>query len=128
MMASIFEVYDIVDRLPDHTMAVTVPRPPGYHPLGEENPYAWVQKVSIKACDAGPLHSKRIVLKDSICLSGVPMSCGGDVPRRLCPECRCGCRDAHPRCRRRDHSAEIARRQSRPFPRLRRAIERERKG
>jgi amidase len=77
MMSGIFEAYDVVDQLPDNTPPVKSLRAPGYRPSGEENRWnAWVRKVSIKTCDSGLLHGKRIVLKDSICLAGVPMSAG----------------------------------------------------
>jgi amidase len=77
MMAGTFEAYDVVDRLPDHTPPVTAPRLPGYRPAGEENRWnAWARKLSLKTRDSGKLHGKRIVLKDSICLAGVPMSAG----------------------------------------------------
>src|SRR5437867_1561246 len=77
MMESTFEAYDVVDRLPDHVPLVAYPRTPGYRPSGIENQFnAWVRKVSIKGRPGGPLSGKRIVLKDSICLAGVPLSAG----------------------------------------------------
>lgn len=77
MMTGTFDAYDVVDRLPDHTPPVTSPRLPGRKPSAEENRWnAWARKLSLKTRDDGPLHGKRVVLKDSICLAGVPMSAG----------------------------------------------------
>jgi amidase len=77
MMEGTFDAYDVVDRLPDNVPAVTYPRTPGYQPTGAENKLnAWARKVSIRGKGEGPLRGKRIVLKDSICLAGVPLTAG----------------------------------------------------
>ena len=87
MMESTFEAYDIVDRLPDFVPTVHYPRTPGYQPSGAENQYnAWARKVSIKGAAAGPLSGKRVVLKDSICLAGVPLSAGTSFLQGYVPD------------------------------------------
>ena len=77
MMESTLQAYDVVDRLPDDVPPVHYPRTPGYRPGGDENPYnAWARKVVVNGRPTGPLAGKRVVLKDSICLAGVPLSAG----------------------------------------------------
>jgi amidase len=77
MMESTFQAYDVVDSLSDNVPLVTYPRTPGYRPSAEENRFnAWARKVSIRSSNDGLLSDKRIVLKDSICLAGVPLSAG----------------------------------------------------
>lgn len=77
MLDAVFSAYDVVDQLPDNVPPVTYPRTPGYQPSGAENRCnAWARKVTIKGKSDGPLKNKRVVLKDSICLAGVPLSAG----------------------------------------------------
>ena len=72
--------YDVVDRMPDYLPEVKYPRTPGYRPEGEENKYgAWYVKTSIKGRKGGKLAGKRIVLKDTVCLAGVPMMAGASI-------------------------------------------------
>jgi amidase len=77
MMESTFQAYDVVDSLSDNVPLIDYPRTPGYRPSGEENRFnAWARKAGIKGRNGGPLAGKRIVLKDSICVAGVPLSAG----------------------------------------------------
>ena len=72
--------YDVVDRMPDYLPEVKYPRTPGYRPEGEENKYgAWYVKTSIKGRKGGKLAGKRIVLKDTVCVAGVPMMAGASI-------------------------------------------------
>ena len=81
-----FQAYDRVQQLPDNLPPVKYPRTPGYRPNGGENRLgAWAVKSEVRGAPSGPLAGKRIVLKDNICLAGVPMMNGastlaGDVP------------------------------------------------
>ena len=75
-----FDAYDIVDALPDYVPLVTYPRTPGYRPSAEENKYgAWYVKTIVKGSATGKLAGKTVVLKDNICLAGVPMMNGAST-------------------------------------------------
>ncbi|MDH4392413.1 MAG: amidase [Aquabacterium sp.] len=75
-----FDAYDVVDALPDYVPRVTYPRTPGYFPAAEENKYgAWYVKTTIKGKSEGKLAGKTVVLKDNVCLAGVPMMNGAST-------------------------------------------------
>jgi amidase len=79
-MAGSFAAYDAVDALPDYVPPVKYPRTPGYRPTGEENKYnAWHVKTEIKGAPDGKLAGKTVVLKDNVCLAGVPMMNGSST-------------------------------------------------
>jgi amidase len=80
-------VYERIDQLPDYLPAVRYPRTPGRRPSPQENPYgAWYVKTEISGAPAGTLKGKRVVLKDTICLAGVPMMDGASVLEGYVPE------------------------------------------
>ena len=75
-----FQAYDRVQQLPDNLPPVKYPRTPGYRPNGNENRLgAWAVKSEVRGAPSGPLAGKRIVLKDNICLAGVPMMNGAST-------------------------------------------------
>ena len=75
-----FQAYDRVQQLPDNLPPVKYPRTPGYRPNGGENRLgAWAVKSEVRGAPSGPLAGKRIVLKDNICLAGVPMMNGAST-------------------------------------------------
>jgi amidase len=79
-MAGTFAAYDVVDALPDNIPVVTYPRTPGYRPQGEENAHnAWYVKTTIKGAPGGKLAGKTVVLKDNVCVAGVPMMNGSST-------------------------------------------------
>ena len=81
------QLYEAVDAMSDNLAPVGYPRTPGYRPEGEENKYnAWHVKVRIDGKAGGKLAGKRIVLKDSICLAGVPMMNGSTILEGYIPE------------------------------------------
>ena len=56
------------------------PRTPGVQP--QDNPLgAWYVRTDIEGRAGGPLTGKRVVLKDNICLAGVPMMNGASTLR-----------------------------------------------
>ena len=76
-MAGAFAAYDVVDAMPDFIPQVKYARTPGYFPPAEENVYnAWYVKSEIKGAPDGKLKGKTVVLKDNVCLAGVPMMNG----------------------------------------------------
>jgi amidase len=79
--------YDRVDALPDYLPEVRYPRTPGTRPSAAENPLgAWYVKSEIKGAPYGPLAGKRIVLKDNVCLAGVPMMNGASTLEGYVPD------------------------------------------
>jgi amidase len=81
------QAYDRVDALPDYLPEVRYPRTPGSRPSASENPLgAWYVKSEVKGAPYGPLAGKRIVLKDNICLAGVPMMNGASTLEGYVPD------------------------------------------
>jgi len=81
------QAYDRVDALPDYLPEVRYPRTPGTRPSPSENPLgAWYVKSEVKGAPYGPLAGKRVVLKDNICLAGVPMMNGASTLEGYVPD------------------------------------------
>ncbi|MCF3945636.1 amidase [Acidiphilium sp. AL] len=79
-LAASVAAYDLIDRMPDELPEVRYPRTPGTRPAAEANPYgAWAVQTTIEGAASGPLKGKTIVLKDNICLAGVPMANGAST-------------------------------------------------
>lgn len=82
-----FDAYDVIDELPDFIPTVRYPRTPGYRPTGEENRYgAWYVKTRIEGAPGGKLAGKRLALKDTVSLAGVPMMNGASTFEGYVPE------------------------------------------
>ena len=82
-----FQAYDRVNQLPDYLPPVRYPRTPGYRPGAAENPLnAWAVKSEVRGAAHGPLSGKRVVLKDNICLAGVPMMNGASTLEGYVPD------------------------------------------
>ena len=87
LMAGSFGAYDTVEAMPDYLPEVKYPRTPGYQPEGTENPYnAWYVKTTVKGAPHGKLAGKTVVLKDNICLAGVPMMNGASTLKGYVPD------------------------------------------
>src|SRR5271169_6826971 len=81
------QAYAALDAMPDEVPAVKYPRGAGYRPQGDENRYgAWYVKTAIKGAPDGKLASRRIALKDNVCLAGVPMMIGADILEGYVPD------------------------------------------
>lgn len=79
--------YGRLMQLVSPTLPVKYPRTPGYKPPPEENKYnAWAWKCNIQGAPEGPLKGKRIGIKDTICVAGVPMTDGSIVMEGYVPE------------------------------------------
>ncbi|HET8996162.1 MAG TPA: amidase [Acetobacteraceae bacterium] len=79
--------YNIVDQMPDELPAVKYPRLPGRRPAGEENKHnAWYVKTRVEGASGGKLKGKTVVLKDNICLAGVPMMNGAATLEGYVPD------------------------------------------
>jgi amidase len=82
-----FQAYDRVNELPDYLPPVRYPRTPGYRPGANENSLnAWAVKTEVRGAAHGPLSGKRVVLKDNICLAGVPMMNGASTLEGYVPD------------------------------------------
>lgn len=85
ILEATFADYDQVDALIDQPPVVRYPRTPGEQP--EDNPLnAWYVRTDIDGRPGGPLAGKRVVLKDNVCLAGVPMMNGAATLRGYVPD------------------------------------------
>ena len=87
IMEPYIQSYDRLDSLPDNLPQVRYPRSPGRFPDPAENPLnAWYVKTEVRGAPAGALQGKRIALKDTVCLAGVPMMNGSSIMEGYIPE------------------------------------------
>lgn len=87
VMEGTFEAYDRLTQLPDNLPPVRYSRTPGFRPGAEQNPLnAWAVIAEVRGAAHGPLAGKRIVLKDNICLAGVPMMNGASSLEGYVPD------------------------------------------
>ena len=87
IVAPFVEAYQALDAVPDHVPEVKYPRAPGYRPEGDENPHgAWYVKTAIKGAPSGKLAGRRVAVKDSICVAGVPMMNGASILEGYVPD------------------------------------------
>ena len=87
VMEGTMQAYDRLQQLPDNLPPVRYPRTPGYRPGAAENPLnAWAVKSEVRGAPYGPLAGKRVVLKDNICLAGVPMMNGASTLEGYVPD------------------------------------------
>jgi amidase len=87
VMEGTLQAYDRLAQLPDNLPAVRYPRTPGYRPGSAENPLnAWAVKTEVRGAPYGPLSAKRVVLKDNVCLAGVPMMNGASTLEGYVPD------------------------------------------
>jgi amidase len=76
-----------LDRMDDYLPPTMHPRSRGICPAPEQDPlHAWYVRTSIRESDRGPLHGKQVVLKDNICLAGVPMMNGASTLEGYIPD------------------------------------------
>ena len=87
IMEPYIQAYDRLDVAPDNLPPVRYPRSPGRFPDLSENPLnAWYVKTDVRGAPDGPLSGKRIALKDTVCLAGVPMMNGSSIMEGYTPE------------------------------------------
>jgi amidase len=87
VMEDYIAAYDTVDAMPDYVPPVDYPRTAGYRPSEDENPYnAWYVKTEIRGAPRGPLAGRSVVLKDNVCLAGVPMMNGASTLKGYTPD------------------------------------------
>ena len=87
IVAPLVAAYAALDAVPDEVPPVKYPRNGYRWPTPEENPYgAWYVKTAIKGRRGGKLKGRRVVLKDNVCLAGVPMMIGAGFLQGLVPD------------------------------------------
>ena len=87
IMEPYIQAWDRIDTAPDHLPEVRYPRAPGYRPGPAENPLnAWYYRTEVRGAPDGPLRGRRIALKDTVCLAGVPMMNGSSIMEGYVPE------------------------------------------
>ena len=87
VMEGTFQAYDRLTQLPDNLPPVRYPRTPGFRPSAAQNPLnAWAVMAEVRGAAHGPLSGKRIVLKDNVCLAGVPMMNGSSTLEGYVPD------------------------------------------
>jgi amidase len=79
--------YNAIATMNEAVPTVKYPRMPGYQPTGQENKYnAWYRKSEIRGAATGKLKGKTVVLKDNVCVAGVPMMNGASTLEGYVPE------------------------------------------
>ena len=78
---------NLVESLDEPKLPTKYPRGELIRPAEKENRYnAWFWKCSIKGKSEGKLAGKSVVIKDNICVAGVPMMNGSNVFEGLIPD------------------------------------------
>jgi amidase len=79
--------YRMIAALADELPPIKYPRGGFHRPEGDENKYgAWAQKVHIKGAKSGKLAGKKVAIKDTYCVAGVPLTNGASVLEGYVPE------------------------------------------
>ncbi|MDA0824000.1 MAG: amidase [Proteobacteria bacterium] len=87
LIAASLPAYQRIHELTEPKLEVKYPRTAGYRPQPEDNLLnAWYYKTSIKGTPSGPLSGKRIVIKDNVCVAGVPMMNGTSALEGYVPD------------------------------------------
>jgi amidase len=87
LVAGGLDMYRPLESMADYLPEVRYPRTPGRRPTAEEDPlHAWYVKTSIMGASDGKLVGRQVVIKDSICVSGVPMMDGSNTLEGYVPD------------------------------------------
>lgn len=79
--------YRMIASLADELPPIKYPRGAFYRPEGEENKYgAWAVKAHIKGAKSGKLAGKKVAIKDTYCVAGLPLTNGASVLEGYVPE------------------------------------------
>jgi amidase len=81
------EGYRLLAALPDDVPPIKYPRGAYYRPEGDANKYgAWIAKTEIKGAKSGKLAGKKVAVKDTYALAGIPLTNGASVLEGFVPE------------------------------------------
>jgi len=87
MVAGGLAMYRPLEAMPDNLPEVRYPRSPGHRPTDGEDPlHGWYVRTSVKGAADGPLAGRKVVLKDNVCLAGVPMMNGASTLEGFVPD------------------------------------------
>ena len=87
MISGAYRILRWMDTQDEVVPPVRYPREMGYRPSRGENPYnAWFWRTEIRGNPDGPLAGKRVGIKDTICVAGIPMINGGRLLEGFIPE------------------------------------------
>lgn len=87
VMGSWLHSYERVQNMAEPKLPVKYARTTGHRPEPKENPFnAWYWKASVKGAEIGKLKGKKIVVKDTVSLAGVPMMNGSSVLEGFVPD------------------------------------------
>ena len=88
LMAGFLAACGEAERLaPPDPLAPRYPRTAGWRPDPSDNPYnAWYWRCDIAGAADGPLAGQRVVVKDSVCVAGIPMMNGSAALEGYVPE------------------------------------------
>lgn len=87
LIAGSLPSYERIHELTEPKPEVKYPRTPGYRPEPADNPLnAWYYKTSIKGAETGALSGKTVVIKDNVCVAGVPMMNGTSALEGYIPD------------------------------------------
>ena len=79
--------YRMIASLGDELPPIKYPRGGFYRPEGDENKYgAWAVKAHIKGAKSGKLAGKKVAIKDTYCVAGLPLTNGASVLEGYVPE------------------------------------------
>jgi amidase len=86
-LVPIVELLAELDELPEQRPETRYPRTPGERPDPGQNPHnGWAIRSSISGSADGPLRGHRVVVKDTVCVAGVPMSAGSSTLQGFSPD------------------------------------------
>ncbi|MGH9895358.1 MAG: amidase family protein, partial [bacterium] len=87
-MRHILQGLDTLDDLPQPRFELKYKeRDPGYRPSAEEDPHnLFIRKCYVKGADSGKLAGKRVGVKDTIFVAGVPLTHGSRVLQGYTPD------------------------------------------
>jgi amidase len=88
LIGPLLESYAELERMADPApLAPRYPRTAGRRPDPSDNPYnAWAWRCEIAGAPDGPLAGKRVAVKDSVAVAGVPMTNGSAALEGYVPE------------------------------------------
>ncbi|MSQ68289.1 MAG: amidase [Gammaproteobacteria bacterium] len=87
LMGGVLGGYDTLDSLADEPPGVLYPRDAFAYPAASHNPHnAWYVRTSIPGAASGPLAGKRVAVKDSIMVAGIPMMNGSSLLEGYVPQ------------------------------------------
>jgi amidase len=86
-MKPLADGYRMIAAQADELPPIKYPRGGFYRPEGEKNKYgAWTVKMSITGAETGILAGKKVAIKDTYCVAGVPLTNGASVLEGYVPE------------------------------------------